>query len=345
MEQSFNACFIPDAQRIGRASIVGVSASRLSAVRAATHSLTERRAVRNPSLIIASCDLPSAMVPLLNALLAFAQSAEPFDCETQVKPVDIVPIRSAQSVHAALTRRFAGRSIVEIGTRNGDGMECFARVSSRAVAIEIDSKYCPTLRTRSSTMHKLGLGNFSVLCESYLTVPFAVFEAADYITGFMGDVDTDVKILKFLAKESERLFPRAEALLVFDQDEPMDKVALKLLTPLAAWSEEVAASPLECKRCHQAMALGYGVAPALLQERPHPFVSCSRARMKMTILGFRVQSEGGKLYKDLAALGSALDGHSSLHHAYREGVNARKRYASGMRFRANSSNAMECKEA
>ena len=57
---------------------VGVSAPRLSAVRAATHSLTERRAVRNPSLIIASCDLPSAMVPLLNALLAFAQSAEPF---------------------------------------------------------------------------------------------------------------------------------------------------------------------------------------------------------------------------------------------------------------------------
>ena len=74
------------------------------------------------------------------------------DCAALVpEPIDVVPIRSAQAIHTAMARRFAGRSLVEIGTRNGDGMSCFAQVASKATAIEMDKKYCAKLTARQST--------------------------------------------------------------------------------------------------------------------------------------------------------------------------------------------------
>ena len=95
----------------------------------------------------------------LALLSAPTLAVEQFDCEQEVTPVDIVPIRSPQSVHTALARRFAGQSIVEIGTRNGDGMECYARVARHAVAIEIERSYCPTLMTRSAQMQRVKTGH------------------------------------------------------------------------------------------------------------------------------------------------------------------------------------------
>eukprot|EP00966_Prymnesium_polylepis_P206192 4777608-Prymnesium_polylepis.1 len=60
-----------------------------------------------------------------------------FDCSA-VTPVDAPPMRSPQAMHTLLaTRYFANRSVVEIGTRNGDGMLCFARTTASATAIEI----------------------------------------------------------------------------------------------------------------------------------------------------------------------------------------------------------------
>ena len=35
--------------------------------------------------------------------------------------------------------------MVEIGTRNGDGMACFAHVAKRALAVEIFQPYCRKL--------------------------------------------------------------------------------------------------------------------------------------------------------------------------------------------------------
>ena len=71
----------------------------------------------------------------------------PVDCAKRVPlPIDVVPIRSSQTVHSVLASWFAGRRIVEIGTRNGDGMHCFAQVAHNATAIELDKAYCRLLR-------------------------------------------------------------------------------------------------------------------------------------------------------------------------------------------------------
>ena len=59
------------------------------------------------------------------------------DCRKSVDPLDVPPMRSPQSLHTALARRFAHRSVVEIGTRNGDGLSCFAQVAACARAVEL----------------------------------------------------------------------------------------------------------------------------------------------------------------------------------------------------------------
>ena len=89
---------------------------------------------------------------------------KPVDCvELVPQPVDVVPIRSAQAVHSVLATRFRRKDIVEIGTRNGDGMDCFARVAHSAVAIEVDATYCLKLRERARTLRQLGEGDRIVL--------------------------------------------------------------------------------------------------------------------------------------------------------------------------------------
>ena len=243
------------------------------------------------------------------------------DCEQEVTPVDIVPIRSPQSVHTALARIFAGQSIIEIGTRNGDGMECYARVARHAVAIEIERSYCPTLMTRSAQMQRVKTGhghghrNFTVRCESYEATPMAVFEHADYVEGFMGHTEVNVHILRFLSSHSDRLRPHFEALILHDHDAGECQISLALLKPFATWHEVVAATPLECARCHHAMRSGI--------LRPSTWVNCGRATMKVHILGFRIRSEQVKA--GLAALGSADDPKSKLSKAVEESRAARRR--------------------
>ena len=54
-------------------------------------------------------------------------SAATYECkDVVVQPVDAHPYRSPQSVHTALLQHFRGKQVVEFGTRNGDGLSCFA---------------------------------------------------------------------------------------------------------------------------------------------------------------------------------------------------------------------------
>ena len=76
------------------------------------------------------------------------------------KPMDPSPIRSPQAVHSVLAARMRGREMVEIGTRNGDGIACFSFFARSAIAIEMDERYCVKLRRRAK-------GAFSVACGSY----------------------------------------------------------------------------------------------------------------------------------------------------------------------------------
>jgi len=90
------------------------------------------------------------------------------ECERLVPdPVDAPPMRSPQAVHSALLPRVTGKDLVEIGTRNGDGISCFAQVARRATAIELSPAYCKKLRERSGRLHNSTGRHFAVDCRSY----------------------------------------------------------------------------------------------------------------------------------------------------------------------------------
>ena len=91
------------------------------------------------------------------------QATEQLNCKRDVRPtVDKYPIRSPQDVHTAIAKIIRGHELVEIGTRNGDGMACFAKYARRATAIELDAHYCRKLRQRNAEE-----ASFRVQCSSY----------------------------------------------------------------------------------------------------------------------------------------------------------------------------------
>lgn len=89
------------------------------------------------------------------------------DCAASVQPVDVTPIRSPQAVHTAMLKHVAGRDLVEIGTRNGDGMTCFSRVARSALAVELSRPYCDHLNRRSAEEQRAGRPSWTVLCQDY----------------------------------------------------------------------------------------------------------------------------------------------------------------------------------
>ena len=141
----------------------------------ATNDTNPKVAVaRHGSPGLASFDTMRTAVVLILTSTAVPQASRPvgaaalrIDCATAVSPVDPSPIRSPQVVHSVMANEFfAGKSVVEIGTRNGDGIACFARVASSTTAIEMDTRYCAKLeaRARSETP-------FRVLCAEFGTSP------------------------------------------------------------------------------------------------------------------------------------------------------------------------------
>ncbi len=51
------------------------------------------------------------------------------DCKLAVpNPIDSAPIRSPQEVHTLIASKVHAKQLVEIGTRNGDGISCFSKV-------------------------------------------------------------------------------------------------------------------------------------------------------------------------------------------------------------------------
>ena len=101
----------------------------------------------------------------------------PINCERVVNATkDDYPIRSPQAVHSAIASIVCGHDLVEIGTRHGDGMACFARYARTAFAIEKEPEYCAMLRARSKGLG--GGGNFQVACKGYEDVHLD----ADYYT-------------------------------------------------------------------------------------------------------------------------------------------------------------------
>ena len=183
------------------------------------------------------------------------------NCTVAVVPVDSSPIRSPQAVHTSLARRFAGRSIVEIGTRNGDGMACFAQVARSAVAIELSRPYCTKLQLRAAALRGQqngGLG-FNVSCGSYTScraTSCALPETWDYVTWWQQLPHLSNRgVLEFLREQQKagklRLPADAQAVMLFDLHWKVDRQSWASLHKQVAWSEEVAFDEqLQCEAAH-----------------------------------------------------------------------------------------------
>ena len=186
-------------------------------------------------------------------LLPLGPALARVDCEALVPaPVDMVPIRSPQSVHTRLANRFRNRTVVEIGTRNGDGMQCFAQVAKRAVAIEMDRQYCTMLSVRRKKLRQHGLGDYDILCDKYEDVPVATFSSADYIHWWLGGADINVRVLTFLYNIRAQLKRGVKAVVLHDPAVGVDNQSLSILGP-AASIESVAVPASECAECYRAV--------------------------------------------------------------------------------------------
>ena len=175
------------------------------------------------------------------------------NCEVLVPdPIDMVPIRSPQSVHTRLANRFRNRTVVEIGTRNGDGMQCFAQVAKRVVAIEKDPQYCSKLSARRKKLREHGLGDYDILCDKYEDVPVATFSSADYIHWWLGGAEINVRVLKFLYSIRTQLKPGVKAVVLHDPSVGIDNQSLSILGS-AASVESVAVPASECAECYRAV--------------------------------------------------------------------------------------------
>ena len=136
------------------------------------------------------------------------------DCKEVVpRPMDSAPIRSPQEIHSAIVRKIRGKRLVEIGTRNGDGMSCFARYTSSATAIEYAADYCRELESRAASE---GWGHdFDVQCEDFNLADLD----GDYVTWWQQKPLTNRAALKRLRRLqcSGGVREGAEAILVFDE--------------------------------------------------------------------------------------------------------------------------------
>ena len=77
--------------------------------------------------------------------------------------IDEYPIRSPQTVHSAIAALVKNKDIVEIGTRNGDGMACFAQHARRSIAIEMAPDYCRKLEQRSAALRAATGHNYRIV--------------------------------------------------------------------------------------------------------------------------------------------------------------------------------------
>ena len=166
-----------------------------------------------------------------------------FSCAVLVdRPVDAAPIRSPQAVHTAILPHLVGKSLVEIGTRNGDGMSCFVRAASSAIAVDRSAAYCGYLRNRSDALRQASGASFSVLCDDYRTAAgldtdvFTWWQEPPHLHNFA--------VLSSLRRlmDKGQVRSSADAILVFDYAFHLYRKDWKRLKQLnwTSWTQSVA---------------------------------------------------------------------------------------------------------
>ena len=91
---------------------------------------------------------------------------KPGICTAAITPADVSPVRSPQAVHDAIAAALARsrKNVLEIGSRNGDGVSCFAQAAKAAAVIEGATSYCRSLEKRAATLRQRGKKDFATEC-------------------------------------------------------------------------------------------------------------------------------------------------------------------------------------
>ena len=153
-------------------------------------------------------------------------------------PVDAHPVRSPQAVHSAVARHSVGQQLVEIGTRSGDGMACFAQVAKSAIAVEMDPPACKNLAERSRLLGEKGNRTFAIECQAYQKLTLD----ADVFTWWQQEpVLKNFEVLSHLRRQQVAggIRQSAMAILLFENGFEEDMRTLRTLRSFASWLEEV----------------------------------------------------------------------------------------------------------
>jgi hypothetical protein len=207
-------------------------------------------------------------------------------------PVDAAPIRSPQAVHTVLAQHFAGKHVLEFGTRHGDGIACFAHKTLSAVAVEMDSESCVHLADRAGRDGRPPL--FKIQCQPYQALSGLQVDA-DVFTWWQEHpklVNEEVLALLAHRVAAGEVRSTAEAYILFDHAWEPDIASLNSLRSRARWTGTIAFDERElcraryhnqrglCKRAAGNMTITAVPLAPLAQDAQQPALASEAARCK-----------------------------------------------------------------
>jgi hypothetical protein len=212
-------------------------------------------------------------------LMAKASGSKGISCSAAVRPVDAVPIRSPQAVHSVLANEyFAGKHMVEIGTRNGDGISCFSKTAASSIAFEAQTPYCRKLEERQQVEHS----RYTVRCTMFGGPDMGTMPDADVFTWWVGHVSLDLQLLHELCRRLScgQLRTNATAVVLFDHKSKDDMNTLRHLRHMGSVAREQRVPFDEMEHCRALLRANNSDLLAVIKAQP--FV-CNRARGNFTI--------------------------------------------------------------
>jgi len=212
-------------------------------------------------------------------LTANSSGSKGITCSAAVRPVDAVPIRSPQAVHSVLASEyFAGKHIVEIGTRNGDGISCFSKTAASSIAFEAKTPYCRKLEERQQVEHS----RYTVRCTMFGGPDMGTMPDADVFTWWVGHVSLDLQLLHELCRRLScgQLRTNATAVVLFDHKSKDDMNTLRHLRHMGSVAREQRVPFDEMEHCRALLRANNSDLLAVIKMQP--FV-CNRARGNFTI--------------------------------------------------------------